>query len=161
MDNNLLLEWIKFEFLIKGKMIPRRSSKKWFIKNNYQKHYNNIIYKTRFIETNSLSEKIYCIIYNIEEVPKCKSETCNNKVGFAAYNVGYSLHCSHKCSTNNESVQEKSHKTCLERYGIEKPCQSKTIREKVKKTCLERYGVENTFQSKEKQEKIKQTCLER
>ena len=161
MSTKLLISWIKSHFLAKGKMIPKRSSKKWFIKNNYQNYYNEIIDKTCCLETDNFSEKIYCIINNLSNRPKCKSLVCDNSVNFIQYNMGYSSFCSTKCSTNDKHVQEKSSTTCLKRYGVEKPGQSEKIKEKVRKTCLERYGVENTFQSKEKKEKIKKTCLER
>ena len=52
-------------------------------------------------------------------------------------------------------------KSCIKKYGVEYPFQSKIIKERIKQTCLERYGVESTNQLKEVKEKKKQTFLEK
>jgi hypothetical protein len=57
--------------------------------------------------------------------------------------------------------QEKMKETCLKKFGVENPGQSKEVREKMKATNLERLGVEHPAQSNEVKEKMKSTMLER
>lgn len=52
-------------------------------------------------------------------------------------------------------VKEKITKTCLEKYGVKRPCMSKVFIEKSKETCLRKYGVEHY----DNREKAKETCL--
>ena len=58
-------------------------------------------------------------------------------------------------------INEKRRKTCLERFGVENPNQSKLVKEKKSKTCLERYGVSYVLQANQFIEKRKQTNLKR
>lgn len=58
------------------------------------------------------------------------------------------------------ALTERKKQTCLERYGVENPFQSKEIQDKAKRTNLERYGCENVFSNEEVKEKIKQTYLQ-
>ena len=62
---------------------------------------------------------------------------------------------------NKICLDEKRKKTCLEKYGVERACQSLEIQEKQKKTFLEKYGVEYIQQNKEVREKGKKTNIER
>lgn len=52
-----------------------------------------------------------------------------------------------KCS--KEEVRKKIKETCLKKYGVEYPMQSKEIKEKAKATTREHYGVDFSFQNKE------------
>lgn len=55
--------------------------------------------------------------------------------------------------------QEKRKVTCIERYGVESPCQLKEVKEKQKATLIKKYGVDSPLKSKEIREKVKQTNL--
>ena len=57
--------------------------------------------------------------------------------------------------------QEKTNKTCLEKYGVSTPLQSQEVKDKIKATCLEKYGVEHPMFIKEIKDKIKATNLEK
>ena len=95
-------------------------------------------------------------------IPSCP--ICGKELSFGQI-IKKCRFCSHECGNSSEDVLLKSQKkrtqTCLEKYGVENPAQSKEIQEKMKQTCLEKYGVENPLQSKEIQEKYKQTCKEK
>jgi len=52
-------------------------------------------------------------------------------------------------------------KTCLERYGVEHPMQSKVVKDKKTQSNLEKYGVEHVLQADFFKEKAKKTTLER
>jgi hypothetical protein len=60
---------------------------------------------------------------------------------------------------NSEIVKEKIKATNLQKYGVEWSFQSEIIKDKIRDTILDKYGVEHSMQSKEIKEKIKQTCL--
>ena len=55
----------------------------------------------------------------------------------------------------------KRKETCLEKYGVEYPLQSKEIRDKAEQTNLEKYGVRKPLQNKEIFEKMKKEHLEK
>ena len=47
------------------------------------------------INSSNISEKIFCIINNINKIPLC---ICGNNLKFKSYNNGYNKYCSNKCS---------------------------------------------------------------
>jgi endogenous inhibitor of DNA gyrase (YacG/DUF329 family) len=120
----------------------------------------------------SISQRIYHLLNNIEEIPICK--ICNNLVTFTGYRT-YRIYCCNKCKTSDVNYANRSLKrmtTKLERYGssnynnMEKTKSTKLARygdenfmnlEKGKLTKLERYGDENYSNWK----KGKETCLNR
>ena len=104
-------------------------------------------------------EKLYWYYHNINSHPLCP--VCDKNVGFLDFVHGYSKHCSIQCNNKDENFKNKSHQSCLERYGVENPMQLDSIKEKSKQTCLNKYGVEHPTQSQEVRNKVKQTCLER
>ena len=112
----------------------------------------------RFEDSESFTETIYRIYYNIEVRPVCP--VCGNKVTYLGQNK-YRSHCSCRCSTLDKNVKEKVKKTCLEKYGVENPVNSSIVKEKVKKTCLEKYGTTSPLLNDNIKEKTKQTKLER
>jgi very-short-patch-repair endonuclease len=57
---------------------------------------------------------------------------------------------------HRQCVPAKSIQTCLRKFGVEHPAQSKEIHDKMKQTNLLAYGVENVFQSEKHKKKIKQ-----
>lgn len=63
--------------------------------------------------------------------------------------------CCGECGNKNRK------KTCLKRYGVEFPFQSKEMRDKSVSTHLEKYGVEHPSQIPENVAKTKQTNLQR
>ena len=73
--------------------------------------------------------------------------------------------CLNKYGVENPSqskeIQEKRRDVFLEKYGVENPYQAEEIKEKIKLIFLEKYGVEHQMQLEEIKEKIKQTNLER
>jgi hypothetical protein len=110
-----------------------------------------------------LSERIYWILNDIEDYPKCKECGTNFKPRF--YGISGNYHgwtfCSFKCSTLNNDTQDKMKSTCLINLGFEHPAQNKKVQEKMQSTCFERHGVKHAAQSEEVQEKMQSTCFER
>src|SRR5574344_1793412 len=62
---------------------------------------------------------------------------------------------------DEESIKEKTKKTCLNKYGVTNVAQLSEVKEKIKKTNLKKYGVEWSTQSKEAKDKVKKTVIER
>ena len=61
----------------------------------------------------------------------------------------------------SKEIRDKSEQTNLEKYGVRKPLKNKEIFEKMKKEHLEKYGYEFNSQTPEIREKIKKSFLER
>ncbi len=157
-QNEKLIQWIKKNLLDKNGNPQGRifSLKK---KKNIEEC-NQILNLTSFLNKNcSISERIYCITYNINKNILCKNKNCNNHVSFNNYNYGYSKYCSSKCGINDNEVYSKIKNTCLKRYGTTSPLSSKIIQNKIKETCLKKYGVENIFQSSKIKDEIKKTNI--
>ncbi len=123
----------------------------------------------------SLVEILFCIKNDIFDIPLCP--TCGKLITFKK---GYAKHCSLSCAHKDpvviqkindtyeklgeeykEKIKQKYKETCLKRYGVESPLQSKEIKEKSKQTCLKKYGVEYTLQDKNIRKRIQDTCLEK
>ena len=107
----------------------------------------------------SIKEKIYLYKNGLLEPGKCI--ICGQPTKYDGPSKGYRLYCSSKCSNNDKNKKDKIKQTCLERYGVSNPSQSKKIQKKKEETCLNKYGVSNPSQSKKIQKKKEETCLER
>ena len=125
-----------------------------FIKSNYPSEYEEII-KMPGIK---FSEQLYNYLYNC---PVHICPTCGKNTPFRNINIGYSQFCCVKCSYNSDIRINKIKQTCLERYGVENPSQSKEIQKKKEETCLENYGVEWGIRSEQSILKSKQILTER
>ena len=127
-------------------------------------------------DSDSYTEKLYRLYYNISERPKCKCG-CGNFTTFYRFSKGYREFYSCKCVQNyketkekiintkkllnNKIIQEKYKQTCLKKYGVEHPLKSKVIQDKIEQNNQEKYGYSYTISSKEVREKSKQTILNR
>ena len=96
--------------------------------------------------------------------PVCANPGCGNLVTEKTkkHNV-WKMHCCNECKGSHIRLksQEKSRKTCLERYGAETPLQSTKIKNKIKDTCIEKYGVDNASKASCVIYKIKTLANER
>lgn len=113
---------------------------------------------TQELKDITYSQRVWHILNNIFEIPKCKH--CNtNIVNFDRVNFKYLDCCSLSCA--NHFNKEKIVKTNIERYGVDNIFKSTTIRTKSKKTMVERYGAEHNSQSVVLQNKYKENNLEK
>lgn len=62
---------------------------------------------------------------------------------------------------SRELYMKKARETCMRKYGVASPLQSKAILEKTKVTLKNKYGVDNPFRLDFVKEKIKVTCLKK
>jgi hypothetical protein len=81
---------------------------------------------------NRISERIFWILNDLVEYPKCLH--CNKEVSkrFYGFTQGYCDFCSNECSAKSELTKEKSKLTCIEKYGTECATQSKLVQSKHK-----------------------------
>ena len=116
-------KWVSDKFIKNGKMSPYygRYDK---VKIKFPNEVNYIEGVTGFLPNNSpWSERINCILNNINEIPKCKTCGCNNSYQGSLY-LGYTKFCSMRCLSLNDEIQDKIKKTNLEKYGVEHTFQS-------------------------------------
>jgi hypothetical protein len=95
-------------------------------------------------DSDTLSERIYCITHNIYEKKLCP--VCNKKrLKYINFIDGYRLNCSTKCSKHNPKTKEKYRKTYKEKYGIETDCNFNlpNYYKNNKTILLKKYGVDN------------------
>lgn len=124
-------------YLTSGGFNPSFVKKFNRIKTEYQSQwYNSVV-------GSSLSEKIFLINNNMDAAPTCP--ICHASVlDFISPKEGYREFCSSTCRANGN--HNKAEETCLKKYGVRHPAQSKVVQDKMKKTTNERYGVDNIFQ---------------
>ena len=157
--NKKLSEWIRDNILDKNGNPQGRSFS--IRKKQDIKECSEVLEVTVFLDKNcSLSERVYCIINNITSRILCKNKNCYKHVTFHNYNYGYSRYCSSKCGLNDSEIKSKIQNTCIKKYGVKTPFQSKAVQEKIEKTNLQKYGVKNVFQSNKIKEKIKRSNMD-
>jgi len=158
----MIKQWITTEFLnSKGKLNPNKTNEEWFYRNNYNDKLDFILNKTSFLQKPNITERIYCVLNEIDSYPKCANDSCNILLIFKDYRHGYRNYCSSKCASKDKKAQEKTKNTWIKNYGVDHPSKSPKIQQKIRNTWMEKYGVNHVFQSKELREKAKKTCLER
>ena len=154
----------------KNKLNPNYIRDKWLDENILIKQY----LLNRFNDNcSNISEIIYRIKNNIENIPICKM--CNNPISFRGFQFGYSTYCSSKCAWKCDETFEKSRNSLLlkygdenygkfgspsykdkmkNKYGTEFPQQLTWVKDKVCKTTYNHYGVNCYFQT----EKCNKEC---
>ena len=130
---------------------PKGRANSTYIKKNHPEEYKLILE----YPGDTFPEKLYNYFYNS---PQHICPICGKITPFRTITYGYSEFCSTKCSYQSKSRIEKIKETCLERYGVSNPSQSKEIQKKKEETCMKNHGVKSGFQL---QDKFEQTCLER
>jgi hypothetical protein len=116
--------------------------REFFIKKNYKNIYDEIIlFNEKNLKCNLFSQMIYNYVYDIKEHPLCK---CGEKLKYRYFTVGYNIYCSKKCMMSDEKIvqkrNDKSKKTCLEKYGVDNASKTDSVKIKIINTNLERYG---------------------
>ena len=132
--------------------------KEAYIKKHYKSIYLRII---NYCHQNNLinlpfKQKMYHYYHDIPNYCLCD---CGNILFFINFNLGYSKHCSQKCTHNDKLVINKTKETLICKYGVDNLQKSNIIKEKTYKTNYKKYGVKIPTQSKVIQEKIKNTTF--
>lgn len=156
-------ERLKIHVNIKGKLNPQFRKLYYIEKYNLYPLIKSIVFYTEKIENkNNFVERIYWILNDIYENPKC--QVCqNNIVKFAnSLNDGYNKYCSHTCNgkinypTSHFTLEELAQykirmQTCRPGYKpsiearikMSESANKYEVIQKKQKTCLERYGISN------------------
>jgi hypothetical protein len=123
----------------------------WWEKRNWTNIYHDIINNTNFLpENSSIRIRVYCILNDIKEQPKCK--VCGNPVRFSRVNQVFNVYCSSDCVNKDSLKIQKAQQTCLEKYGVKNPNLLDITKQKIKETCQEKYGHCSYLQSKKYRE---------
>ena len=150
----LIKEWIKKNcFTKKGKLNNRVSLVSWWNNKGYEFQLNQLKEETFFINTENITQRIYHILNDLNEIRKCV--VCGKPTSFQQFHSGYREHCSIQCSwksknridkiitnTNYELEVAKAKKRNLEKYGVESTFQLENVKEKIKNTKKMKYGDE-------------------
>ena len=110
-NKNIVNEILKICYDEKNNRIAPKRTLSYIEKNN-ENLYKLIKENTDLLK---VGEIIKYFIYN-REIPKCK--TCNDKniILRAKLNENFD-YCSNSCTIKSDEVQEKTHNTCIEKYG--------------------------------------------
>lgn len=110
----------------------------------------------------TFTTKIYWILHNLADFPKCKH--CGKTIG-EHINVrlsgGYFQYCSVKCSSNSTEKQQAIRQTCIKKYGVESPQQTVNVRNKLMSTVQKKYGYKHALLHPRIRKKIKATMINR
>jgi hypothetical protein len=117
----------------------------------------------KFIEENydglSLMEKIYKVVNDIDETPKCIFCNSNNVRFKDNYKKGYSRYCSLKCRSNHPDTISGKKNTMIEKYGVKHNFENGKLRDKIYDTCKLKYGTKTPIQNKEIRKKYEETMV--
>jgi len=144
----------KDNLFLKGRVQPG------YLEKHYPEWLKDIYNETKFLNSINagLIERLYCLINNITELPKCK---CGNMCKYEKQARRYTYFCSITCKYATAALQENCKNFCLENYGVDHVSKVKEYREKAENTWERKYGTRNLGSAKQVQEKRKITNRER
>mgnify|MGYP003290598342 CR=1 FL=1 len=122
-------------------------------------------YESDKLKTNNIQTKIYWILNDIHEFPKCHNPECTNKVTsdvrgiYRGYGTNYPTCCS-ACAKHTPEYLKNWGDSLEEKYGSRHPMHCQEIKDKVRTTTEERWGGIG-FASKELNEKERKIFLEK
>jgi len=126
-------------------------------KNLYPIEHKWIVENINFHDKMTFSERKYCIMNDIKEIPKCLH--CDKNLKYKQ--SSYGLFCNNNCSQKSSYTKNRRKQTCQKNFGSNSPFTSTEIKKKMKASMIDKYGVENISHHPNTLEKIKNTNLER
>jgi hypothetical protein len=123
--------------------------------------YNEIIKATKNCRDN-FKERIYWILNDISDYPKC--EECKNifKPRYYGINSGYrAKFCSHICGNRSEKTLKKKKETVIKKCGYEYYLQDPSFLKKRQDEYFEKTGFKYVWSNPEVNKKRKKTLIER
>jgi hypothetical protein len=155
------MEYLDF-FTENGRINSVKVRESWM-----NKHYPEFINKLNvFIEDNNIIvdrhvEKLWYYFNGVSQTNTCKNINCNNRTGFRTLDKGFLDYCSSKCSNSSDQVKKNKEISCIKKYGVTNPYQSKDIIKKIKETNINRYGVDNSMKSNVIKDKMIKNSIEK
>lgn len=135
-----------------GNLISHCNKMQWWINKNLLYIYKDIVNYTYFLNSDAyMKQRLYHYMSNINSVPFCMNNTCNNTVNW--HRGRYVDYCSTKCASLATTKDRED--TSYSKYGVSNPSKNIEVKEKIKNTNLEKYGVENYSLTKEFKENIR------
>lgn len=191
MTKDELKKYILDNFILDNGKVRYGLRENYLLK-NHELVYNIIKERTVYLDENTnFPERIYHIINDLSEKPRCNHPDCNNYLKFYTFKNPYKQACSNVCGVyfnkniklerygdanynnaekmlktkeENDSytlMKENHKKTCLERFGVEHHWQLPEIREKMIDTFMENYGCDHPMKNSDVLELVKKTNIER
>lgn len=117
---------------------------------NLEGLFEEIIQATLFLSSDPLyrlDERIYCILHDIQQRPKCG---CGNEVKFKRFLLGYASFCSVKCRANDVQWQTTVANTNQLKYGVTHIAQLPNERTKRSINLKERHHLIDFSQAQQK-----------
>ena len=107
------------------------------------------------------STKIFWVLNDVIEFPKCKNPNCSNIIVTDCLINGEYKHerCSRKCVSTDPTVKKRKEDTCLAKFGAKYMFQSETFKKESSETCFNKYGKKCYVQTNEFKEKSKLSCI--
>lgn len=125
-DNNLIND-IKSTYIINNKIKSKAITKK----SVFSKFPDFYMIYSKYYNISNFREIIYCILFDIDEIPKCKNPNCTNNVKLRNYKKGFQEFCCKKCIaeyyTNNQNHIKNCKLTALKRYDDIRPNYTKNL----------------------------------
>ena len=139
-----------------------------FLRKPENKHLLEFIeqYESEKLKDNNLQTKIYWILNNLHDYPKCHNPNCphggivksNVRNIFSGYGTTYPTCCS-SCAKHTPEYLKNYGDSLEEKYGSRHPMHCQEIKDKVRTTTEERWGGIG-FASKEIHQKYEDKCME-
>ena len=114
--------------------------------------------KTSFIEyqkPDTASEyswlyRIYCVVHNIEDFPRCHNPACENKVdkpsGFLGEKKGFRPYCCINCGASSVDVIRHRQENCMTKYGVTNKAKLDEVKAKIRETTLKNGSFEKAVE---------------
>lgn len=131
--------------------------KESFMIKNHKKEYDFIVKK--FDIDIPFKEKAYLVINDLNDIPKCKNNDCDNVVKFINSSRGYRTYCSKRCTSSDPNIKKSKELKSIKKYGTTHPSKSKEVKQKIIKTNNDIYGGNSPMNNKHIIEKSKKTLL--
>ena len=136
-----------------------RMFKESYLSKNYPEQYQFIIDNSGNLDC-SFKEKVYLVINELIDIPKCQNPNCESKVKFKDSKMGYLKYCSKGCISKDPNLIQTKRINSMNKWGIDHPSKLDSIKDKIISTNIEKYGGNSPMSNGDIKEKSKQTLLE-
>lgn len=138
-------------------------SKEKFVSTHYIEEYEFIMKYCLDRNMNDIpfKEKLYLVLNNLENIPKCKNINCDNRVNYRNSTLGYYTYCSNRCVGTDPDMLKHKEDLSIIKFGTKAPSQSNEVKEKALITNNRKYGGNSPMSNKEIQDKSKNTCIDK
>jgi len=135
-----------------------RAETTW-IGNSFRKNEAEATFKVHAVDLIDLKTRIFCILHDIHEFPKCK--TCGKTIIDNVLSIyeGFRIHCCVKCASSDPDVLSKISETCIENFGARSYLGSESGKKAKHDWVKNTYGVDHYSQTDEWYDKTSQNSM--